>query len=119
MSNKSSPQNPTVIVQHPFDGSEGSDIILRTSDNMEFHVYRVILSVASPFFKSMFSLPQPPSDDVSLPIIDVPEHSKALDPLLRYCYPVMDPVISDLTVLVDMLEAAMKYEMIVATTILN
>ncbi|KAF8988085.1 hypothetical protein BDQ17DRAFT_1374365 [Cyathus striatus] len=31
----------------------------------------------------------------------------------------MDPVISDLTLLVEMLEAAMKYEMIVATTILT
>ncbi|KAI0255963.1 hypothetical protein BJV78DRAFT_1113987, partial [Lactifluus subvellereus] len=46
----------------PFDDAD-ADIILRSSDQVNFHVYKVILSVASPFFKDMFSLPQPVGAD--------------------------------------------------------
>ncbi|KAF8273062.1 hypothetical protein EI94DRAFT_1564704 [Lactarius quietus] len=42
----------------PFDDAD-ADIILRSSDQVDFHVYRVLLSKSSPFFKSIFSLPQP------------------------------------------------------------
>ncbi|KAH9066765.1 hypothetical protein EDB87DRAFT_1588082 [Lactarius vividus] len=47
----------------PFDGPD-SDTILRSSDQVDFYVYRIILSKSSPFFKSMLSLPQP---DTSVP----------------------------------------------------
>ncbi|KAF8988089.1 hypothetical protein BDQ17DRAFT_1314773 [Cyathus striatus] len=120
MSNQAISKYPVFVTKtsHPFDGSEESDVILRTSDNMDFCSHRAILSVASSFFKGMFSLPRRPSDDVSVPTIDVPEDSKVLDTLLRYCYPVMDLIISDLTLLVDVLEAAMKYEMTLVITTL-
>ena len=42
----------------PFDEGD-ADATLRTSDNVEFGVHRVILSLASPIFKDMFSMPQP------------------------------------------------------------
>ncbi|KAF8992040.1 hypothetical protein BDQ17DRAFT_1254298, partial [Cyathus striatus] len=103
----------------PFNDPKKSDIILRTSDNVNFYVYRVILSVASPFFESMFSLPQSILDDVNHPVIDVSEDSKILDPLLRLCYPVDDPIISDPTFLGDVLEAALKYETTEAVAVLK
>lgn len=47
------------IAQAPFnDPDKAADIILRSGDNVDFYVYRIVLSLASPFFKYMFSLPQ-------------------------------------------------------------
>ena len=37
-----------------------TDIILKSSDDVQFNAYRRILIEASPFFSDMFSLPQPP-----------------------------------------------------------
>lgn len=37
---------------------EDADVILRSSDNIDFRVYKVILSRSSDFFKGMFTLPQ-------------------------------------------------------------
>ncbi|KAF9002302.1 hypothetical protein BDQ17DRAFT_1243368, partial [Cyathus striatus] len=104
---------------YPFNDPKKSDVILRTSDNVDFYVYRIILSVASPFFESMFSLPQSVLDDTNHPVIDVSEDSKIIDPLLRLCYPVDDPIIMDPIILGDILEAALKYEATEAVTILK
>ncbi|KAF8992039.1 hypothetical protein BDQ17DRAFT_1370013 [Cyathus striatus] len=120
MSPESDSKKQITRAPHPFDGSEGSDIVLRTSDKVDFHVHRVILSMASPFFKTMFTLPQPQaSDAASKSVIDVPEHSNALDPLLRLCHPVEDPVITDITLLGDVLDAALKYDFTKAVNILK
>ena len=42
----------------PFD-KETTDLILRTSDHVEFHVWKGILAEASPVFEDMFVLQQP------------------------------------------------------------
>ncbi|KZP24507.1 hypothetical protein FIBSPDRAFT_713764, partial [Athelia psychrophila] len=46
----------------PFDHPDG-DIILRASDSVDFRVFKLFLSFASPFFRQLFSLPQ-------LPVLD-------------------------------------------------
>ncbi|KAJ7140744.1 hypothetical protein C8R44DRAFT_866440 [Mycena epipterygia] len=58
---------------------------------VDFRVYRVVLSLASPFFKDMFSLPQ---DDTqpAVPVIPMPETALVLDRLLRFWYPGAEPV---------------------------
>ncbi|TCD62787.1 hypothetical protein EIP91_006405 [Steccherinum ochraceum] len=100
----------------PFD-DVGADTVLRTSDGVDFYIYRIVLSLASPFFKSMFSLTQPSTSpgtttsEEGYPIIDVQEASRTLDSLLRLCYPIPDPVIESMEDIGDILEAAMKYEM--------
>ncbi|OJT03115.1 hypothetical protein TRAPUB_6303 [Trametes pubescens] len=43
----------------PFDRDD-ADLILRSSDNIDFHVHRIILTLASPVFAGMFTTPQPP-----------------------------------------------------------
>lgn len=53
----------------PFDDDD-ADIILRSSNNVDFAVRRVCLSKASPVFKAMFSPQQRPS--ISLSIIAIP-----------------------------------------------
>ena len=72
----------------PFDDAD-ADIILRSSDQVDFHVYKVILSKASPIFKSMFSLPQHGGTDTtpnSRTILDLPESSRTLADLLTSIY---------------------------------
>ncbi|KAF8991950.1 hypothetical protein BDQ17DRAFT_1191828, partial [Cyathus striatus] len=70
-----------------------SNITLRTSDNVDFYVNQMILSEASPFFAS--TLPRPTPNETAInPIIDVPEYSIILDPILRLCYSVKNPTIT-------------------------
>lgn len=101
----------------PFDHAK-ADIILRSSDNIDFRVFKLFLSLASSFFESLFELPQPTetSEDQEikdgLAVVRVPENSKTLDLLLRFCYPCTlaeDPKLEVLKDVVDVLEAARKY----------
>lgn len=72
-----------------FDSSPTADIILRSGGPklVEFRAHRTILSIASPVFETMFSLPQPAADK-SLPVCDLSEDANTLDALLRLIYPV-------------------------------
>ena len=104
----------------PFD--KAGEVILRSSDHQNFHIHRIILSLASPVFGAMFSLPQPEeladgdqtASQKSPPVIDVMENSFTLDVLLRQCYPVAKPFLEDLECVEHVLAAALKYEMSVA-----
>lgn len=98
------------VASEPFD--EG-DVILRSSDDVDFHVYRAVLVLASPFFKSMFSLQQRSEMQAenTLPVVPISEDSMTVDLLLRYCYPIRNPDIDDLTLLGSVLEAVMKYDL--------
>lgn len=101
------------LAAEPFNNRCNPDVIFLTTDNVRFYLHKNVLSLASTFFEGMFSLSQPAvpetqtSDD--LPIVEVSEDSLTLDSLLRYCYPVQEPVISDLQILDRVLGAAIKY----------
>ena len=103
----------------PFDHAK-ADIILRSSDNVDFRVFKLFLSLASPFFETLFDIPQPVKENGDqeikdgLVVIPVTENSKTLDALLRFCYPstlVDDPNIEVLKDAMDVLEAARKYSL--------
>ncbi|KAI9464705.1 hypothetical protein HD554DRAFT_1249783 [Boletus coccyginus] len=103
----------------PFDHAK-ADIILRSSDNIDFRVFKLFLTLASPFFETLFEIPQPtePNNDQEikdgLAVIRVQENEKTLDTLLRFCYPCTlaeDPKLEALEDLVDVLEAARKYSL--------
>ncbi|KAI6164502.1 hypothetical protein EDD17DRAFT_1884994 [Pisolithus thermaeus] len=114
-----SPSDPS-CAPSPFDHVK-ADIILRSSDDVDFRVFKLFLSLASPFFETLFDLPQPSEEmntDVEikdgLPVIPVSEDSKTLDPLLRFCYPCTlsdDPALEDFRDVVNVLEAAKKYSL--------
>ncbi|KAF8270960.1 hypothetical protein EI94DRAFT_1569539 [Lactarius quietus] len=103
----------------PIFSSSDADIILRSEDARpnEFSVHQCILRAGSPFFRTMFSLPQPVSSQPEcdsnglLPVLNVTEPAAVLDPLLRFLYPVPDPEISSLDMLVPIMVAASKYDM--------
>ncbi|KAI6016058.1 hypothetical protein PISMIDRAFT_17780 [Pisolithus microcarpus 441] len=63
---------------------------------VDFHVFKLFLSLASPFFETLFDLPQPSeaaNADMEikdgLPVIPVSDGSKTLDLLLRFYYPAL------------------------------
>ncbi|KAF8428418.1 hypothetical protein L210DRAFT_3508760 [Boletus edulis BED1] len=108
-----------VYAAAPFDHAK-ADIILRSSDNVDFRVFKLFLSLASPFFETLFDIPQPaePSEDQEvkdgLAVVPVIEDSKTLDALLRFCYPCTladDPTLEVLQDALDVLEAARKYSL--------
>lgn len=102
----------------PFDHPE-ADIILQSSDIVNFRVFKLFLSLASPVFETMFKLPQPAAgtnEDTkdSLPVVSVQENSKTLDTFLRFCYPstlAEDPSLENLTDIKAILGAARKYSL--------
>ncbi|KAH9930362.1 uncharacterized protein B0H18DRAFT_930687, partial [Fomitopsis serialis] len=101
-----------VKLQSPYDREDG-DVILRSSDGVSYKAHRVILTIASPVFADMFSLPQPTASHQAAPapVVDLVESSRTLRALLDACYPIADPDLSDLDVVHQALDAAMKYEM--------
>ncbi|KAI0040879.1 hypothetical protein FA95DRAFT_1565989 [Auriscalpium vulgare] len=79
----------------PVNASD-ADIILRSVDAVDFRAHKLLLSMASPFFQNLFTLPQPPTssphaspnelkDGISVVCLSEDEH--AVDMMLRYCYP--------------------------------
>ncbi|KAI6019116.1 hypothetical protein EDC04DRAFT_436770 [Pisolithus marmoratus] len=114
-----SPDSPTFALP-PFDHVK-ADVILRSSDGMEFRVFSLFLSLASPFFETLFDLPQPVEESDTdmeikdgLPVVPVSEDNKTLDSLLRFCYPCTlaeDPVLEDFREIINVLDAAKKYSL--------
>ncbi|KAG8868832.1 hypothetical protein FRB97_001884 [Tulasnella sp. 331] len=69
------------VASPPFDSVSPGDCILRSSDGVDYKVFRNILALASPVFQSMFASPRavPPHDEATdLPIITVWEASSTL-----------------------------------------
>ncbi|KAF8448891.1 hypothetical protein L210DRAFT_3439488 [Boletus edulis BED1] len=111
--------NASTYAAAPFDHAK-ADIILRSSDNIDFRVFKLFLSLASPFFETLFEIPQPAEESEDqevkdgLVVVPVTEDSKTLDALLRFCYPCTlaeDPQIDVLKDALDVLEAARKYSL--------
>lgn len=116
------PNNPSPPTDTPSPfNSPHADVILQSSDGVNFGVRKAILAEASPFFETMFSLPtigtstdsqsQASAPD-SLPIVPMQEDSTTVVGLLWFCYPAgrrlqgMD--LNDISLL---LPAARKYAM--------
>ncbi|OCB83835.1 hypothetical protein A7U60_g9040 [Sanghuangporus baumii] len=106
---------PIICASAPFDDLRG-DIILRTSDNVDFQVFRIILDLASPVFKDMLSIPQPPplQDEGTggTPVVTISESSTAIDIILRFCYPIVQPQFDcdNMSIIAGVLHAATKYD---------
>ncbi|KAG1746522.1 uncharacterized protein EDB91DRAFT_1079875 [Suillus paluster] len=90
----------------PFNDPDG-DIILRSADGVDFHDFKLVLSLISPV---MFTLPQHESQ-LCVPVIPVIEHSTILHPLLLLSYPGADPTFDSFDNARAVMEAARKYDM--------
>ena len=122
MSRPSSPVSPvegTRDAGPPFhDIIPGLTVILRSSDDVDFFVLKPILAKVSIVFKDMFELPNVDPNNSpmefdnqrhGLPIIQVTEESITLNIVLRLCYPVENPDLTNLEDIRRFLEARRKY----------
>lgn len=96
-----------------------ADIILRSSDGVEFRLHKVILEMASPIFCDMFTLPQEASQSDRAQVVDVTETARTLEDLLPFCYPMERSEFLQLSRLRAVLHAAMKYDMAFLVKILK
>ena len=89
----------------------GADVILRASGGKEFHAHKIILSLASPVFRDMFSVPQQLSTESSqLPIVDVNDPPEVFEAFLRIIYPTRGPLVDNIETLTSVLRLADKYD---------
>ena len=81
--------SPEKLAEAPFDNAL-TDLVLQSSDKVNFHVFKNILSLASPIFTDMFDIPSPPSEKPhdEVHVVPLSEHSTALEVALRHIYPV-------------------------------
>ncbi|KAF7378354.1 hypothetical protein MSAN_00261500 [Mycena sanguinolenta] len=77
-----------------------------------FYVQLAILSLVSPVFETMFTLPQAEDSSQIYPVIDVQEASPALDRALRFFYPCTQLTVDSLDELKEVIEILIsKYDM--------
>jgi hypothetical protein len=104
--------NSITSLPEPLD-VPNANLIIRSSDLVDFRVHKLILSMASPFFTNLLSLPQP-SDGESvdgLPVVTFTDDAEVLNSLVSMLYPV-HPVIPDsYDKVLHLLAACQKYDM--------
>jgi len=96
------------MAPYDFDAPD-TDAILRSSDGKELLVHKLILSLASPVFQGMFTLPQPTDSPSRIPIADVSESSDILQPFIQYLYPRPPPKVTDISMWAALYAIADKY----------
>ncbi|KAA1476549.1 hypothetical protein DENSPDRAFT_843544 [Dentipellis sp. KUC8613] len=100
----------------PFD-AENADIVLRSSQWVDFRAHKLLLSLASPVFKTMFSMPQPnpPTDSRNsageVPVVQMSENTLTLRHLLTAVYPLPLSLPDSYEDAILVLAAAKKFEM--------
>ena len=92
---------------------QGADVILQSSDLISFRVHKSTMAISSPFFKDLFSLPQPPDGKVvdGLPVVHVPEDAEVLHSLFTLLYPIPSVVPGSYEKTLALLAASQKYNM--------
>jgi hypothetical protein len=100
----------------PFDDPNADHVFtIQSSDGVQFHTHRCILTLASPVFRDMLSLPQPTvsADTNRADIPELSEDSVVLHTLLSCCDPRIQPDLASLRLedVVKTLHAGIKYQM--------
>ncbi|KIM89201.1 hypothetical protein PILCRDRAFT_84944 [Piloderma croceum F 1598] len=104
----------------PFNDPK-ADVILRSSDNIDFRTFKSLLSLASTVFDDMFGWPQPPaagSDDTKrtieagqLPVVTVSEPSRTVRNVLMFCHPKCSPELDNISEINEVTAMGLKYDM--------
>ena len=90
-----------------------ADVIIQSSDFVNFHVHRSILATSSPFYRDLFSLPQPSDHEVvdGLPVMRLHEDAEVLDSLIPWLYHVPPELPNSDDKILTLLAACQKYDM--------
>jgi hypothetical protein len=91
-----------------------ANIIVRSSDQVNFRIHKSVLAMSSPFFEDMLSLPQPPDDDTvdGLPVVQLPEDAGLLNCLFSLFYPIAPVIPGSYEKMFALLAACQKYDMV-------
>ncbi|PFH50231.1 hypothetical protein AMATHDRAFT_145597 [Amanita thiersii Skay4041] len=108
--------SPPKDSRKPFDSSaKKADIILRSSDSIDFFVLEPLLRIVSPVFEDMCSANQESNDRITveskLPVMQVDESSGTLYHLLLLIYPYEKLLIQDGDLFLNVAAAVRKYQM--------
>ena len=92
-----------------------ADIIIQSCDSINFRVHKLVLSLSSPFFSDMISLPQPSESDQEvvdgLPVVRLSEDAEVLKCLLTMLYPIPSIIPNSYNKTLMVLSALQKYDM--------
>jgi BTB/POZ domain len=89
-----------------------ADIIIQSSDLVNFRVHKSILAFSSQFFRTMFSLPQPPTEIANeLPVLPMSEDAEIVRALLTVIYPIPSEIPVAYDRVLSLLAASQKYDM--------
>jgi BTB/POZ domain len=102
----------TTSLPEPLSISD-ANLIIRSSDLVNFRVHKAVLAMASPFFEDLLSLPQP-SDSESvdgLPVVQLTEDAELLHCLVSILYPVRSVIPDSYEKVLYLLAACQKYDM--------
>ena len=107
------PEIQRKVASWPFDQDKDTDVILTSCDNVAFYCHKLLLSLVSPVFNAMFTLPGDQSQELhdGRPCIPLAEADNDLYLLLSWCDPRCTAHISSLAELEKVLELADKYGM--------
>ena len=93
-----------------------ANIILRSSDQVNFSMHKSVLALSSPFFKDLLSLPQPCDEEVvdGIQVVQLPEDAGLLYSLVSFLYPVLPvmPQAGSYERAYALLAACQKYDMV-------
>jgi hypothetical protein len=104
--------NPTTSVPEALDVPD-ANLIIQSSDLVNFRVHKSVLSMASPVFRDLFSLRQPlGSESVDgLPVVKLTEDAELLNSLFSMLYPVRLVIPNSYEKVLYLLAACQKYDM--------
>jgi len=88
---------------------DDGDVILRAR-GADFKVHICLLRLVSPFFESMFSLPQPNVGKSEIPAIPMDDDAASLDFVLRSIYPLKRPLATSIEQAEKVLKVAEKLD---------
>ncbi|KAF8639042.1 hypothetical protein AX17_001765 [Amanita inopinata Kibby_2008] len=101
----------TTVATKPFDSAAEADVILRSSDHVDFYVLKALLRIVSPVFDAILSGNRNVDEKNDPPLIPVPESSKALRQLLRLVYHHVEELDITVGLCMDVCKAAQRYKM--------
>jgi hypothetical protein len=89
-----------------------ANIIIRSSDQVDFHLHKSLLVLSSPSFKSLLS-PQPHVGEFidGLPVVQLPEDADLVNSLVSLLYPIPSVIPSSYEKVFALLAACQKYDM--------
>ncbi|KAI0339872.1 hypothetical protein BDW22DRAFT_550945 [Trametopsis cervina] len=99
---------PTVS---PLFNDNDADVIIRTSDNVDFRVHKLILKRASSVFDDMFNVPTTVHAE-EIQTVVVTEDGSTLTKLFQLCYPMSGPSFDNIQQIGKLLRVCDKYQMV-------